>query len=86
MSENGLELAVHVASAGHGADAAALTDSAAFMSTVRSLNPDAPGFVSRVAEAVRGAVAETPLSGSVVQHQHRCSRIRSPMRPNLRRR
>jgi hypothetical protein len=57
MSENALELAVHVASAGHGADAAALTDSASFMSTVRKLSPDTPGFVTRVADAVRDAVA-----------------------------
>jgi hypothetical protein len=57
MSETDLEAAVHIASAGHSADATALCDSVSFMRTVRELSPDTPGFIGRVASAVRDAAA-----------------------------
>jgi hypothetical protein len=55
VSESTTELAVHLAAAAQGADAARLCDSAAFMNRVAGLSPDTPGFVGRVAEAVREA-------------------------------
>ncbi|WP_269858744.1 hypothetical protein [Streptomyces sp. RPT161] len=56
MSESTTELAVHLAAAAQGADAARLCDSASFMNRVAGMGPDTPGFVKRVADAVREAV------------------------------
>lgn len=62
------ELAVHLAAAAQGADAAQLCDSAAFMSRVEALRPDTVGYVQRVAEAVQEAVATEPAYRLAAQH------------------
>ncbi|MFC9637143.1 hypothetical protein ACFTZF_01165 [Streptomyces mirabilis] len=60
MSESTSELAVHLAAAAQGVDAAQLCDSAAFMGRVEGLRPDSPGFINRVSEAVREAAQTNP--------------------------
>lgn len=60
MSEGTAEVAVSVAAREQGADAARLVDSVSFMRKVAGLEPDKPGYMNRVASAVREASQAQP--------------------------
>jgi len=63
------ELAVHAAASACGANADGLCDSDAFMRQVEALQPEQPGYVSRVTEAVRAAVTEDPVRYQVATQE-----------------
>ncbi|MEU9640940.1 hypothetical protein [Streptomyces sp. NPDC048188] len=58
--ETAIELAVYRGAAKHGADPDALTDSRAFLSSIKDLDPSDEGFAKDVSAAIKTAVADNP--------------------------
>ncbi|MEV8353190.1 hypothetical protein ACFVTT_34015 [Streptomyces niveus] len=58
--ETAVELAVYRGASKHGADPDALTDSRAFLSSIKDLDPGDEGFAKAVNAAIKAAVADNP--------------------------
>lgn len=58
--ETAVELAVYRGASKHGADPDALTDSRAFLSSIKDLDPSDEGFAKKVNAAIKQAVADNP--------------------------
>jgi hypothetical protein len=58
--ETAIELAVYRGASRYGADPDALTDSRAFLSSIRGLNPGGEGFAKAVNAAIKKAVDDNP--------------------------
>ncbi|MYU21201.1 hypothetical protein [Streptomyces sp. SID8352] len=58
--ETAVELAIYRSAGKHGADPDALTDSRAFLSSIRDLDPSDEGFAKAVSAAIKTAVADNP--------------------------
>jgi hypothetical protein len=58
--ETAVELAVYRGAGKHGADPDALTDSRAFLSSIKGLDPTDPGFNKAVSAAIKKAVEDNP--------------------------
>jgi len=58
--ETAVELAIYRSAGKHGADPDALTDSRAFLSSIKDLDPSDEGFAKAVSAAIKAAVADNP--------------------------
>ncbi|WP_318202958.1 hypothetical protein [Streptomyces sp. SCL15-4] len=58
--ETAIELAVYRSAGKHGADPEALTDSRAFLASIKDLDPSDEGFAKAVSAAIKAAVADNP--------------------------
>lgn len=58
--ETAIELAVYRSASKHGADPDALTDSRAFLTSIKGLDPTEDGFAKKVSEAIKKAVETNP--------------------------
>ncbi|MFB6787687.1 hypothetical protein ACFCWT_13525 [Streptomyces olivaceus] len=71
--ETAVELAVYRGAAKHGADPDALTDSRAFLSSIKDLDPSEEGFAKAVSAAIKTAVADNPKLKAASQAPARTS-------------
>lgn len=58
--ETAVELAIYRHASAHGADPDALTDSRAFLNSIKGLDPSEDGFAKKVQAAIKQAVADNP--------------------------
>lgn len=58
--ETAVELAIYRSAGRYGADPDALTDSRAFLSSIKDLDPSDEGFAKAVSAAIKAAVADNP--------------------------
>ncbi|MFD8254683.1 hypothetical protein [Streptomyces werraensis] len=58
--ETAIELAVYRSASKHGADPDALTDSRAFLTSIKGLDPSEDGFAKKVSDAIKKAVEANP--------------------------
>lgn len=71
--ETAIELAVYRGASKHGADPDALTDSRAFLSSIKDLDPQDEGFAKAVNAAIKKAVDENPKLKAAGQAPDRTS-------------
>ncbi|MCQ6250908.1 hypothetical protein [Streptomyces malaysiensis] len=71
--ETAVELAVYRGAAKHGADPDALTDSRAFLRSIRDLDPTSDGFAKKVDAAIKAAVEDNPKLKAASQAPARSS-------------
>ncbi|MYR45081.1 hypothetical protein [Streptomyces sp. SID5910] len=71
--ETAVELAIYRSAGKHGADPDALTDSRAFLSSIKDLDPNDEGFAKAVSAAIKTAVADNPKLKAASQAPARTS-------------
>ncbi|GAA3956760.1 hypothetical protein GCM10022384_07340 [Streptomyces marokkonensis] len=71
--ETAIELAVFRSAGKYGADAAALTDSRSFLTSIDDLDPSDEGFAKAVSAAIKAAVADNPKLKAASQAPARTS-------------
>lgn len=71
--ETAVELAIYRSAGKHGADPDALTDSRAFLSSIKDLDPSDEGFAKAVNAAIKAAVADNPKLKAASQAPARTS-------------
>lgn len=71
--ETAVELAIYRHASAHGADPDALTDSRAFLNSIKGLDPSEDGFAKKVQAAIKQAVTDNPKLKAASQAPARTS-------------